>query len=811
MAFHQETPREGDRDRALSQEEGKEEASNDVNEGEEQHQQQENHADTVNPDDPLCKTMGYLAANPCMAKLLCCLNANYSLVVLFGIHTAVTLVIWTHFAQIKFHQQQQSIPTDDSLRNWKVWGPTLEFGTMHAILFQLALLPMTMCRVSLTYLARFETIHRFLPLERIQSMHNYLGYLVVGLVSVATLFFFVFFGYMCAAGEDAFCDKFTTEIMGTGYAIITLLVLVGVTSFQRYTIPHEVFYVVHHLVFLMYAVTIAHTLDGEQRKGTQSRHQTFRWFTASLLYYVCDRATMHLLHKYHTTVDSASQVTLEGRTRESLLVLKVKRPPLLQFEPGQYVFLKVGSLGFSWHPFSIASDPRSSLLEFYIESQGKGSWTDQLARLVTDAAPGWRVQGHNLPVQVMGPFGSPLVRKSGHYSRILAIGSGTGVVPHLSLFQQHLSRLADLDPWTYAEYCEEEHERSTQAKEDLRRQKLPLMSKLCHRLGFSDANDTRTRASRWQPERGVRLLVRAKVKLIFVAALSSLAVALIGMTVSWNSLPFTASQEMMTSIYVICIVIQSAFTVFALFIWPSDSLWTLVDLGVVCATPIADLYLFREYERAQHWQRNQVVFFGLLSAFMAVRFWVSATGGQPNRRSVYSSERPAIPHFHLIWVTKSKTFISVILAEMQKYWDRLERRQQQQQQHGSDFVKRHCCLSIYCTDTTANDPEESMIPEQTHVGAPNTRVFLGRPDFQKILTESGTDLAQERAVSRTLIAFFGSSQVSQVVAQHSTLLDVASAIILSSDYYDDAAFATTTTTVDFYAETYGRGRRKRET
>lgn len=64
---------------------------------------------------------------------------------------------------------------------------------------------------------------------------------------LATCFFFAFFGLLCNDGDQAFCDKFTSEIMITGYGILAALLIVGFTSYFRYQIPYEVFYIVHHM------------------------------------------------------------------------------------------------------------------------------------------------------------------------------------------------------------------------------------------------------------------------------------------------------------------------------------------------------------------------------------------------------------------------------------------------------------------------------------------------------------------------------------------------------------------------------------
>lgn len=164
---------------------------------------------------------------------------------------------------------------------WKRIVPPLEFGAMHAILFQMALIPFTMSRFSITSLAG-STLDRFLPLNRILRMHIHLGYTMVVVVFLATVLFFTFFGLMCSNGEQDFCDKFRSEIMCTGYGILVSLLLVAGTSYFRHVIPYEVFYILHHLVFVMYAITVAHTFDTQQRHNQAERSQTFKWFSASM-------------------------------------------------------------------------------------------------------------------------------------------------------------------------------------------------------------------------------------------------------------------------------------------------------------------------------------------------------------------------------------------------------------------------------------------------------------------------------------------------------------------------------------------------
>ncbi len=100
--------------------------------------------------------------------------------------------------------------------------------------------------------------------------------------------------------------------------LLSIQLLMAGTAFFRHSIPYELFYGVHFLFFAMYALAIgeydvllvillffafstdvssfcfptAHTLDIAQRSGKKDRSQTFKWFAAPLIYYICDYAAM---------------------------------------------------------------------------------------------------------------------------------------------------------------------------------------------------------------------------------------------------------------------------------------------------------------------------------------------------------------------------------------------------------------------------------------------------------------------------------------------------------------------------------------
>lgn len=151
------------------------------------------------------------------------LYSERKMILLACAHFVATMVVWGHFALIKFQEQEGKVP-EEAHRYWaKRIVPPLEFGSMHAILFQMALIPFTMSRYTIASLSTSK-LNYYLPLNKALRIHIHLGYTMVSIVFLATIVFFTFFGLLCSEGDEAFCDKFTTEIMITGYCILGLLV-----------------------------------------------------------------------------------------------------------------------------------------------------------------------------------------------------------------------------------------------------------------------------------------------------------------------------------------------------------------------------------------------------------------------------------------------------------------------------------------------------------------------------------------------------------------------------------------------------------
>ena len=118
-----------------------------------------------------------------------------------------------------------AVPEGAHFHWWKRIVPPIEFGTMHAVLFQMALTPLTMCRYTVASLSE-SAIDRCIPLNRMFRIHIYRGYTICILLILSTMLFFIYFGELCASGDEVVCEKFTSEIMCTGYGIIASILII---------------------------------------------------------------------------------------------------------------------------------------------------------------------------------------------------------------------------------------------------------------------------------------------------------------------------------------------------------------------------------------------------------------------------------------------------------------------------------------------------------------------------------------------------------------------------------------------------------
>jgi len=725
------------------------------------------------------------------------LYANRAIAMTFLIHLVITFIIWGHFGLMKFGEQQIKVPVGAPNFWWKRIAPPLEFGSMHAILFQMSLIPLTMSRFTITSLSH-SSINSYVPMNKMLAMHIHLGYVMISIVFIAVIFFFIFFGKLCADGEQKFCNNMRTEIMATGYAILGTLLIIGGTSFYRYKIPYEAFYVIHHLVFAMYLLAIIHTFDRVERTDERDRSQTFKWFSASLLYYIADRSAMHILNKHTTRLTEFSQVVSSNGTR--MITLKLNRPTLLIFKPGQYVFLRMKDVDVHWHPFSIASSPTSDSLEFYIEVFEEGSWTDKLWNQLEGAGK------NGLLFEVMGPYGTSLTNPN-EFTHGLAIGAGTGIVPILSLYRQHLDTLCRLSPEAHKKNIDQSDAEIGNIIYAHGMKKGSFFKKLKRLFKFSSEDDssgdfrtdfknmskrnsalsgklhdmimdhaTEENYLSWDDvkanEKKMHKLSKKASGLIYAkileALLTLMSVVSLGLTLSWNLLPDAVSFKfayhpvnllypgMISFLMYYTVINHALFTAFALFFQNLNKIIAYVDLVVGLIIPFADWYLINLYQGNGKLTRTEVLCFGLLTGYVTLRWWMSMV--RPHSTSIVALSKEDnltyLESLDIIWVTRSAKLVSDIGPDIEELWQTMLK------DWGRESTEAVGPITIYVTDKeeSANAELREVMKDSDLMKSGS--IHFGRPNFGKIIEDHSIRLANTKDFSYSFLAFCGSPKLS---------------------------------------------------
>lgn len=694
-----------------------------------------------------------------------------------------------------------------------------------------------MCRYSIASLSD-TAVNKFFPFNRMVRIHIYLGYCMIGIVIIATAFFFAFFGVLCAGGEQAFCDKFTSEIMITGYAILATLLVVIVTSYLRYHIPYEVFYIIHHIVFLMYAICIAHTLDVAQRSGESQRSQTFKWFSVSLLYYVCDRLAMKFHHTYRTKLLECSAVRGGGGQSADdcsrMLILKLKRPPLFFFRPGQYAFLKVNSIdSVHWHPFSIASGPNSPYLEFYIEVFAVNSWTDKLWNLLDESnAPANKVGGtitsspRLVEFQVMGPCGTGLPTTK-DYSHAVAIGTGTGIVPLLSALKQHVHSLIRLAPDVHFKDLEELQNHvqlvenaEVSGKRSMMRQifngcwcrKEPPYESLNIRSRTDSLRDSIQTSVMLRDEQAGSLSakeLRSNLKefkaaafqttrsfygIVLLGVMPVAGIGLIGSTISWNTV--TSSAEIPSGWYeflqAATVLFQALFAVIALFVWDADHFLAYTDAAAIVLAPFADWYWLIQYQRNGGLAPPDITTYCLLISYMTIRTWymtikpLTSKSWRNTDMAVGGGATSRLERLDVVWVTRSSSLVSKILPDVNAIWEELV------ESWGHEQATSVCRFCVYVTDQDERAIRllKRELAETTLYK--NGMVRFGRPDIGKIIEDHSIEMICTRRSSYSLLAYVGSPELAREIHECKLFNDMKVAITGNKKHQ-----------MEFVSESYG--------
>eukprot|EP00543_Licmophora_paradoxa_P014987 CAMPEP_0202471054 /NCGR_PEP_ID=MMETSP1360-20130828/83405_1 /ASSEMBLY_ACC=CAM_ASM_000848 /TAXON_ID=515479 /ORGANISM="Licmophora paradoxa, Strain CCMP2313" /LENGTH=687 /DNA_ID=CAMNT_0049096985 /DNA_START=495 /DNA_END=2558 /DNA_ORIENTATION=- len=580
----------------------------------------------------------------------------------------------------------------------------------------------------------------------------------------------------------------------------------------------------------MYILATAHTLDVEQRSGASDRSQNFKWYSASLLYYLCDRAAMYINQRFKTVVLSSSLVSSGPDSK--MILIKLRRPALFQFEPGQYAFLKVDGIGESvhWHPFSIASDPRQDELEFYIEVYGQASWTHKLWDLLERHQEYHKQNGRRgaksrrtIWVHVMGPYGTALA-KTEEYSHGISIGSGTGVVPMLSLLKKHVRQAVRLEPEEYMQEMKE-FEKSVNRVDIVRSTRKGSVAQKMYRAIYNFYNPElaaqaarnsahtaeelrrnimrttiRSYAERHdglqrgfpQEEnrndliRAVGVVTRSMQGIVLITGSPVVGVALLGFTISWNTLPvplYPGQAELLTGFSVYFFTL---FGVISIGFWDGNHFATFLDV-VFFIIGIFALWYWFEHDSFGNMEGFALINYCILTGYMTFRLWSQAvrTRHHAFREQIVSHGISNMERLTFVWVTRSAQLVSKIMPDINDVYASLV-------SHWGESAREVLRLELYVTDKDEAAVEQLKFEMAQTDLYRNGSYFFERPDVSKIIENHSLNMVATRQNSYTVLAFCGSPRLSQQINEMKIANDI-SVVITGNKYHQ----------MEYVSESYG--------
>jgi hypothetical protein len=260
---------------------------------------------------------------------------------------------------------------------------------------------------------------------------------------------------------------------------------------------------------------------------------------------------------------------------------------------------------------------------------------------------------------------------------------------------------------------------------------------------------------------------------VMLAALSVVGIMLIALTISWNNNNgFGIRNEMVTFLEVSTVLFQMSFAVAAFFLWDGGQLLALVDTVFCVVAPFADLFWFKEYESTSELTEANVARYCILIGYMTARIW--STTVKPRHRSwkkaTLNNGVSSLEQLKLVWICRSTALASELLPIMMETWDVLV------DFWGEENARAACFLDIYITDKD-EAANEQLRREMEHTAVYQSgAIHFGRPKLEKIIEDHTLNLIATRRSSCSVLAFCGSPDLSLRLHQHKISNDMLTAI-----------------------------------
>lgn len=389
----------------------------------------------------------------------------------------------------------------------------------------------------------------------------------------------------------------------------------------------------------------------------------------------------------------------------------------------------------------------------------------------------------------------------------MAVGTGTGIVPILSLYKQHVRQLLRLDPWSHFDDLENHRKKIVAAEKAMAKRTGSMAQKiatscvpLCQRQ--TDILDAATNAAlgpneslavsikekiqrhermmRWRDVRGsVKDMqcqafeaTRSVYGVCLLALLPAMGTLLMGLAISWNTTATTIRPGMTTILQAMTGLFQLIFAVISLGIWDCNHLGAYTDGAMCLISPFASWYFALQYNENGRLSPGDITTYCLLTGYMTARLWGCTVKAHHKswRKSVDTDGIGALDKLQLVWVSRSASLVSELMPDINCIWDALA------EQWGNENAAKVCQISVFVTDKdeAACDllRRELFSSQLFRLGA----IQFGRPDFAHLIEDHTIKMICTRKKSNTLLAFCGSQDVAHEIHHHKVSNDMVTAI-----------------------------------
>eukprot|EP00762_Andalucia_godoyi_P000504 ANDGO_05279.mRNA.1 Superoxide-generating NADPH oxidase heavy chain subunit A len=351
-------------------------------------------------------------------------------VIFITLYVIVTIILFVEAAVRWAGLLEDVEKTNGKKYSWVIvargFGQLLNFNCM------LVIVPVL--RSIITWM-RKTRLANFLPLDKNIVFHRYIAYVIVfcGWAHGSAHYY----NYNCCPEVYFKPNDFSKTsleaawstlagVTGNMLYLVILVMFSAAHSEYRKSRNFTVFWFVHHLFIVFFALVLAHGPN------------FWKWFVGPGALYFFERLarifrgsrTVGVLRVHHLP----SQV----------LFLELENK--IQYKAGQYCFLNCPYLSkYEWHPFTISSAPEEEHLDFHIRCVG--DWTQALSKLLNPDRKKDLVMNNYVGadgkyplIKVDGPFGAP-AEHIFEFEHIMLIAAGIGVTPYASILKHIHFRL----------------------------------------------------------------------------------------------------------------------------------------------------------------------------------------------------------------------------------------------------------------------------------------------------------------------------------------------------------------------------------